>query len=56
MNTDNGQPYPVQTVFGSIVLAQPGQLAALSFITLESMRVGTRAGLALLLGEVFGEL
>lgn len=54
-NTDNGTTYPVQTVFGSIVLAQPGQLAALSFITLESMRVGTRAGLALLLGEIFGE-
>ena len=53
-NTDNGEAYPVQTVFGSIVLAQPGQLAALSFVTLESVRLGTRAGLALLLGEVSG--
>ena len=55
-NTDNGQKYPVQTVLGSIVLAQPGQLAALSFITLESVRLGTRAGLALLLGEISGTL
>ena len=53
-NTDNGDPYPVDTVFGNIVLAQPGQLAALSFITLESVRLGTRAGLALLLGEISG--
>ena len=54
-NTDNGQKYPVQTVLGSIVLAQPGQLAALSFVTLESVRLGTRAGLALLLGEIYGD-
>jgi hypothetical protein len=53
--TDNGTPYPVRTVFGNIVLAQPGQLAALSFITLESVRVGTRAGLAVLLGEISGQ-
>jgi hypothetical protein len=51
--TDNGTAFPVATVFGNIVLAQPGQLAALSFITLESARVGTRAGLSLLLGELF---
>ena len=55
VNTDGGSTYPVSTVFGNIVLAQPGQLAALSFITLESVRLGTRAGLALLLGEISGE-
>lgn len=53
-STDNGVPYPVRTLFGNIVMAQPGQLAAISFITLESVRVGTRAGLALLLGEISG--
>jgi hypothetical protein len=52
VNTDYGTPFPVETDFGSIVLAQPGELAALTFITLESVRVGTRAGLALLLGEI----
>jgi len=54
-NTDNGAAFPVRTVFGNIVVAQPGQLAAISFITLESVRVGTRAGLALLLGEISGQ-
>jgi hypothetical protein len=54
-STDNGTPYLARTVFGNIVLAQPGQLAALSFITLESVRLGTRPGLALLLGEISGE-
>ena len=53
-STDNGNVYPAKTVFGNIVLAQPGQLAALSFITLESVRLGTRPGLALLLGEISG--
>jgi hypothetical protein len=53
-NTDNGVTFAVNTVFGNIVLAQPGQLAALSFVTLESVRIGTRAGLALLLGEISG--
>jgi len=55
VNTDNGVPFAARTVFGSIVLAQPGQLAALAFITLESVRLGTRPGLALLLGEITGE-
>lgn len=54
-NTDTGTPYAVQTILGNIVLAQPGQLAALYFITLESVRVGTRAGVALLLGEISGQ-
>jgi hypothetical protein len=54
VNTDNGRPYPAWTVFGSIVLAQPGQLAALAFITLESKKVGTKPSLSVLLGEVSG--
>lgn len=54
VNTDNGTPFACETIFGSIVLALPGQLAALSFITLESVRTGTRATLALLLGEHTG--
>ena len=41
-------------LFGSVVLALPGQLAALHFITLEQTRLGTRASLALLLGEIGG--
>jgi hypothetical protein len=53
-NTDNGLTFACMTRFGSIVLALPGQLAALSFITLESVRLGTRPALALLLGELDG--
>jgi hypothetical protein len=53
-NTDNGQTFAAATYFGSIVLALPGQLAALSFLTLESVRIGTRPTLALLLGELSG--
>ena len=52
---DNGLAYVPWVRFGAIVLALPGQLAALSFITLESAKVGTRASLALLLGEVHGQ-
>lgn len=51
LHNDNGVLYDAQTCFGAIVLAQPGQLAALFFITLESVRLGTRPTLALLLGE-----
>jgi hypothetical protein len=51
---DDGLLYSVFTRLGAIVLAQPGQLAALNFITLESAKTGTRAGLAVLLGEASG--
>lgn len=54
VHNDNGALYPSWTQFGTIVLAQPGQLAALFFITLESIRVGTRPTLGLLLGELEG--
>ena len=53
---DNTLAYAAWTRFGAIVLAQPGQLAALSFITLESVKLGTRASLALLLGEAGGDV
>lgn len=53
-NTDNTVPFAAMTRFGAIVLALPGQLAALTFITLESVRLGTRPTLALLLGELSG--
>ena len=50
--TDNGSPFVAPTTFGSIVLAQPGQQAAIQFLTLESRRVGTQPTLGVLLGEV----
>ena len=52
--TDNGNAYPAWATFGSIVLAHPGELAGLTFITLESKSVGTKPALSVLLGEVSG--
>jgi hypothetical protein len=54
VNTDAGVPFAAETIFGNIVLAQPGQLAAMSFITLESMAYGSKPGLGVLLGEISG--
>lgn len=49
--TDNGAAYPVYAVMGSAVLAQPGQVATVSFITLDSVNVGTPPVLGLLVDE-----
>ena len=53
-SADNGTPYAAYTTFGSIVLAAPGQLGGLAFITLESSRVGTATALSVLIGEIHG--
>ena len=53
-NTDLGIPYPCNATFGSIVLAHPGELAALAFVTLEAQKIGSRAALSVLLGEISG--
>ena len=49
--TDNGNPYPAYAVLGSCVLAQPGQVATVAFITTESVRVGTPLVLGILVDE-----
>lgn len=51
-NTDLGVPFIAHATFGSIVLAHPGELAALAFITLEAQKIGSRAALSVLLGEI----
>jgi len=48
---DNGQNYSANAVIGSVVLAQPGQVAVIGFITTESVRVGTPLTLGLLVDE-----
>ena len=53
-NTDLGIAFAAHATFGSIVLAHPGELAALAFITLEARKIGSRAALSVLLGEIFG--
>lgn len=49
--TDNGSQYDAFAVLGSIVLAQPGQVAEISSITIDTVRVG----LPLTLGVIFDE-
>lgn len=49
--TDNGVPYPANAVMGSCVLAQPGQVATVAFITTESVRIGTPLNLGVIVDE-----
>lgn len=49
---DNGQRYQMTGNLGSIVLANPGQLAGLAWVTLEASAKGTAPLLSVLLDEV----
>ena len=53
-NADNGVNYPAFFTVGSIVLAQPGQLAQLGFITCDSLRLGKPLTIGVLRDEVSG--
>ena len=53
-STDNGESYDAFADFGAIVLAEPGQLAGVSFLTLEALKIGSRPEVSLLLGEASG--
>lgn len=52
VNTDNSVAYPVKTRFGSVVVAQPGELAALAWMTLEAEKAGTAPALSIMLSEI----
>jgi hypothetical protein len=52
--SDNGIAYPAYFTMGSIVLAQPGQLAELGFVTTDSINVGKPLTTAVLLDEISG--
>lgn len=52
--SDSGTPYASNLTMGCIVLAQPGQLAELGFITLDSGRTGTAPAPSYLLDEISG--
>jgi hypothetical protein len=54
-NTDDGVPFAASTRFGSVVVAQPGELAALAWMTLEAQPYGTAPALSILLSEINGE-
>lgn len=49
--SDNGTAYNAYAVLGSVVLAQPGQVALVSFITTESVSVGFPLTLGVLMDE-----
>lgn len=53
-NTDFGNPYPANAVMGSIVLAQPGQLAEIAFIATDCIAVGSTPTLSVRLNEIAG--
>lgn len=53
-NSDNGTPFPAYFTIGSVVLAQPGQLAELEFLTTDSIKVGKPLTLGLLMDEISG--
>jgi len=53
--SDNGSAYSAYVTFGSLVLAQPGTLAEVQCITLESEAIGTQASMSVLLNEISGD-
>jgi hypothetical protein len=54
VNTDNAVLYPWTFTVGSIVMAQAGSIAEIAFFTVDSVKVGTRPTLGLLLDEISG--
>ena len=52
VQTDNGVPYKSNAVIGSLVLAQPGQLALVESLTTDSVAIGTPLSLAVQLDEI----
>lgn len=52
--SDNGAPYPAFVTIGSLVLAQPGQMAEVSSITAELQQVGTVPSVSVLMEEISG--
>ena len=52
--SDLGTPYQADFTVGSLILAQPGQLAELAFITCDFVRTGTSPIISFLLDEISG--
>jgi hypothetical protein len=48
---DNGSSYAAWAVIGSLVLAQPGQVAEVAFVTIDSVNLGTPLTLGILIDE-----
>jgi hypothetical protein len=56
VNTDNGVPFEWDAMIGSVVLAQPGQIAEIAYFVLESRKVGSRPTVGVMLDEIDGPL
>lgn len=54
VNTDNGVTFGWSATIGTLVLAQPGQLAEVAFITTIGRRVGSHPTLGVLVDEISG--
>lgn len=54
VNTDGGLPYLANFTIGSLVLAQPGQIAEIGFITTDCAAIGSKPTLGVLLDEIGG--
>jgi hypothetical protein len=52
--TDNGTAYTAFFQIGSIVLAQPGQIAELGFITTDAIATGSTPAISVLIDEISG--
>lgn len=50
--SDNGSAYPSYFIFGSIILANPGQFAEVGFVTCEFQKVGTSPILSVMMDEI----
>lgn len=55
VSQDNGVNYSAFATIGSIVLAQPGQIAELNFITTECTQVGSRPAVSVIIDEISGQ-
>jgi hypothetical protein len=53
-NADNGTSYLANFTIGNIVVAQPGQVGELAFITTDSPAIGTKPTVSVLLDEISG--
>lgn len=53
-STDSGITYPANFTMGSMVLAYPGQMAELAFVTCDYNKIGTSPLLSVLMDEISG--
>lgn len=54
VSTDNGTAYAAHGTIGSLVLAQPGQIAELAFVTFDASQIGSAPTISVLIDEISG--